>query len=53
METHKGKSWGVRKIGRESEREADGAEKKCSGSMLASDKGISLPPVGRSESLKL
>lgn len=29
-----------------------GQEKKCSGSMLASDKGISVPPVGRSESLK-
>lgn len=30
-----------------------GQEKNCSGSMLASDKGISVPPVGRSESLKL
>lgn len=30
-----------------------GQEKKWSGSMLASDKSISVPPVGRSESLKL
>lgn len=30
-----------------------GQEKKWRGSMLASDKSISVPPVGRSESLKL
>lgn len=30
-----------------------GQEKKWSGSMLASDKSISVPPVGQSESLKL
>lgn len=30
-----------------------GQKRKCSGSMSASDKGISLPPVGQSERLTL
>lgn len=30
-----------------------GQGKKCRGGVLASDKGISVPPVGQSESLKL
>lgn len=52
METRREKSRGATK--REGPRERlMGQEKNCGGSMLASDKGISVPPVGQSESLKL
>lgn len=51
MEIHREKSRGAKKRGGPRER-LMGQEKNCGGSMLASDKGISVPPVGQSESLK-